>query len=244
MLSPVFQRACCALLLWILSGPALPQPVTRSIAVPDTELSVDVYAAEGNTLILWLPPETGFQSAQRNTAEALAAAGVEVWLVDLFESRFLPTVASSLDRIPPSDVSAVIGQARNSGKRVFLLTSGRGVRPLLRGAHHWQRNHPETPGIHGVLLVSPIFYVDTPDPGEPARLLPVVSRTNLPVFLLQPKLSPWFWKLDQTLPALRRSGSEVFVRILPGVRDRFYFRPDATHTEQDLARRLPQMIRQ
>ncbi|MCG6935845.1 MAG: TlpA family protein disulfide reductase [Proteobacteria bacterium] len=237
-------RVWLAILLLPLSSMILAEPAVHNIAAPGAEISIDVYAANGDTLIIWLPSEAGFQSAQRQVATALAARGIEVWLVDLFESRFLPTVASSLDQIPATDVSAVITQAGHSGKQIFLLTSGRGTLPLLLGAHHWQQSHPDAIGMRGVILLSPKFYVDTPDPGEAAELLPVVQHTNLPIFILQPKLSPWFWKLDQTLPALEYSGSEVFVRFLPAVRDRFYYRPDATAAEQALARQLPRLLQQ
>lgn len=217
---------------------------TRSLVADGTEITFDVYPAKGNSLYIWLPSEAGFQSAQRNTALALSEQGIEVWLVDLFEAHFLPGVESSLDRIPATDVSILIEHALQLGKEIFLVTSGRGTLPLLRGANHWQQSHPTRPGVTGVILLSPKFYLETPDPGQPARLMPIVSQTNLAVFILQPRQSPWFWKLDQTLPALAQSGSEVFVRYLPGVRDRFYFRPDASREEMDMTRRLADLMQQ
>lgn len=237
-------RTWFLLLLLALSSISLAEPTSRNISAPGVEISTDVYAAKGDRLILWLPSEAGFQSAQHQTATVLAKRGIEVWLVDLFESRFLPTVASSLDQIPATDVSAVITQAGHSGKQIFLLTSGRGTLPLLRGAHHWQLTHPTDTRLRGVILLSPKFYLETPNPGEAATLLPVVRHTNLPIFILQPVLSPWYWKLEQTLPALQLSGSDVFVQTLPGVRDRFYFRPDASGPEQAKARQLPRLLQQ
>jgi len=195
-------------------------------------------------LFIWLPSEDGLQAAERETARTLAEAGHENWLVDLFESRFLPTTASSLDQIPSSDVHALIEAANPTQRRVFLISSGRGTGPLLRGLHAWQLQHPQTGKTPGVILISPQFYHQTPDPGEAAQLLPIVTQTNAPVFILQPANSPWRWKLDQTIPALQQSGSEVFWRLLPDVRDRFYYRPDASDREQQVEQQFFDLIRQ
>ncbi len=209
-----------------------------------TEISFRRYPAQGTTRFIWLPSEHGIQPAERDAATTLAAGGHETWLVDLFESRFLPPTASSLDRIPAGDVRHLIDAAHSTHHKLYLISSGRGVLPLLRGLHQWQQRHPGTTNTPGVILISPGFYHQTPDPGQAARLLPVIEKTNAPIFILQPAKSPWRWKLDQTIPALSRSGSEVFFRLLNDARDRFYFRPDATQREQQLAARLAPLIRQ
>ncbi len=229
-----------------LALPAAPsQADTPRVSTPDgTEISLQTFTAKGDRLFIWLPPEAGFGTAQPAIAARLAAAGTEVWLADLLESRFLPTVASSLDRIPADDVAALIQAGTARKPAVYLLTSGRGVLPALRGAHRWQRSHPADGRFKGLITLSPKFYLTTPQPGEAGQLLPIVTQSNLPVFILQPQLSPWYWKLPETVPALQRSGSDVFVRILPGVRDRFYYRPDASPAEQRLARRLPALLDQ
>jgi thiol-disulfide isomerase/thioredoxin len=217
---------------------------TLSIDSADAVLSVDVYSAKGDTLFLWLPPEGGFQAIHAKTAQRLTTLGIEVWLVDLFEARFLPPVASSLEQIPPTDISTLLAVALQSGKKVLLVSSGRGTLPLLRGAHHWQQSRPDDTTFTGVILLSPQLYTETPEPGLPAELLPIVHHTNLPIFILQPRLSPWFWKLEHTVPALQQSGSDVFVRILPDVRDRFHYRPDAITIEQDLGENLASTLHQ
>jgi thiol-disulfide isomerase/thioredoxin len=236
-------KLCIACLLLGRSLPLLAQQ-TISIDNADAVLSADVYTAKGDTLYLWLPPEGGFQAIHSKTAQILATLGVEVWLVDLFEARFLPPVASSLEQIPATDVSSLLSVAEQSGKQVLLVSSGRGTVPLLRGAHHWQQSRPANAGFSGAILLSPQFYTETPEPGQSAQLLPVVPHTNLPIFILQPRLSPWFWKLEQTVPALQQSGSDVFIRVLPEARDRFHYRPDATSIEQNLGNDLASLLHQ
>ena len=63
------------------------------------------------------------------------------------------------------------------------------------------------------------------------------------MYILQPEQSPWRWRLEATQAELEKGGSKVFTRVLTDVRDRFYFRPDATEVEMDVAQRLAEMLR-
>lgn len=213
------------------------------LTLPDgSELLVERYAAAGEKLFIWLAPEAGLQEAERNTASWLAGLGVEVWYPDLFEANFLPVVASSMDKIPAEQIVGLITAAANSGKQVYFVTSGRGAIPALRGIRQWQVENPLGDSLRGLILMSPKFFLETPEPGQTAEIMPVVKITNVPIFVIQPDQSPWWWKLDQTIPALEEGGSEVFVRALQGVRDRFYYRPDATADERRLATQLPRLL--
>ncbi len=234
------KRLLC--LMWLLLPTLVWAGESRTIEAGDAAFETEVFPASGRMRVLWFPPETGFGKPQRRIARALAQRGIEVWLVDVFASYFLPSVASSLARIPGEDVAVLLGAAGRDGRRLILLGTGRGILPLLRGAHAYQLRHPDNRSLAGAILLSPQFFVSTPDPGEAAEILPVVRRTNLPLFILQPKNSPWYWKLPRILPVLEAAGSEVYVQILPGLRDRFHFRPDATPTEQQAAERLPLWI--
>ncbi|MDM7323041.1 MAG: hypothetical protein P3W87_007200 [Gammaproteobacteria bacterium] len=78
-------------------------------------------------------------------------------------------------------------------------------------------------------FITPNLFLETPDPGQSARLTPAARLTNLPLFLIQPELST---------TALR--GARVYWRAVPSVRDRFFFRPDAAMAEElAQAERLP-----
>ena len=231
-----------ALLLWAATAAATTE---ETLSLPDgTDLSYAVYAAEGRDLVIWVPSEAGLQVSEQATSEALSAAGVEVWIPDLVASRFLPYVQSSQDLIPAGDVAGLLDAGRATGKRVFLVAVGRGAIPALRGARAWQESAGGEATLAGAILLHPKFYTETPDPGVPARVLPIVEATNLPLFLIQPEKSPWRWRLHETVPALERGGSSVYVQYLPGVRDRFFFRPDADEAERALGDTLPAMIAQ
>ena len=221
------------------------EDATFNIHAGDTEISVEQFPASGNRLFIWLPSEAGRQPIHTTLATQLAKQGIETWLVDLLEANFLPVTESSMERIPAEQVGALIEAARNkTNKDIYLITTGRGTIPFLRGARHWQMQTTTQSGLRGVILISPEFFVETPDPGEASRLMPIVESTNLPLFIIQPELSPWVWKLPITVAALEKSGSHVFVQRLPKVRDRFHFRPDATAEEDRVTATLPALLSQ
>lgn len=211
----------------------------------DAEVAVQRYPASGESLVIWLAPESGVGSVNRDIAVQLANQGIEVWLADLIEAHFLPGTRSSLYKLPASDVVTLIQTAyQQTNKAIYLMGAGAGIIPLLRGAHAWQLNNTRQGVLKGVIVNSPDFYVGTPNPGEKPQLLPIVSHTSLPVFILQPKQSPRYWQLADTVPELERAGSDVYVRILRGVRGGFHIRKDAVPLEKAVTLKLAGIIRQ
>ena len=202
-----------------------------------------MHAAKGKSLVLWLPSGFGKFAGETQVAERLAALGVEVWQAGLLDARFLPPVESSLEKIPDGDVAELIDAAAKTGKRVYLLTTARGGIVGLRGARAWQKRNPKSNVLGGALLLHPNLFLGPPEPGKEAEYHPVAAQTRLPVYILQSEQSPWRWRLEATQAELEKDGSKVFTRVLTDVRDRFYFRPDATEVEMDVAQRLAQMLR-
>ena len=129
-------------------------------------------------------------------------------------------------------------------KRVYLLTTARGGIVGLRGAQAWQKRNPKSNVLGGALLLHPNLFLGPPEPGKEAEYHPSAAQTRLPVYILQPEQSPWRWRLEATQKELEKGGSKVFTRVLTDVRDRFYFRPDATEVEMDVANRLAEMLRE
>ena len=220
---------------------AAPAPAaTQTLPLPGgTELALRVYPAKGNTLLLWLPSESGIVAADHKAAEAIARSGVEVWLPDLHAAYFLPIVPSSLQQIPAADVSRVIALAQQRGKAVYLVSGGSGAALALQGAAlQTKSNNP----LRGAVLLSPNLFTRTPQPGEEAKYLPIASRTRLPIFILQPGYSPWKWRVEELQSRLQHGGSTVRIKSLPGIRDRFYYREDASPTERAWAARVPELV--
>ena len=205
-----------------------------AVTADNDEVGIEAFRSNGNTIMLWLPYETGTQAIDRRLAKDLAVLGVEVWIVDLPAAYFLPTTTSSMERIPAVAISSVIENAQKTKKRIVLAGSGRTAIPLLRGLRDWQLNHPKSTDVIGTILISPKIFVKTPEPGDIGVLMPIIKATNILMVLLQPNRSPWYWKLNQIVPALEQGGSQVYIWPLKNVRDRFYFRPDAVEEENAL----------
>ena len=232
----------------LLFSPALIASNSASITINNSnEISYSIYPTKDKPksehILLWFYSEAGPQKNDILTAKALANKGIEVWLIDLFESYFLPTALSSMDQIPVADLSQFIETAHTkTGKTIIPFGTGRASIPLLRASRQWKTDFPDSSAMPGMILMSPKFFVETPDPGLKGELMPVVKNSNVLLFIIQPKQSPWYWKLDTTIPALEKSGSDIFIQRINDVRDRFYFRPDATTYEQQLTQLLPDYL--
>lgn len=238
------RRLWWSLLLSVLSFGAAAEPQSESFQLDDsTDMPVLHYPGQSDVAVLWLPSESGVLEQDRAAAEQLSGAGVEVWLADPFTAYFLPTVESSVEQMPAEHLAALIEQIQGqSDKRLFLIGPGRGALLALRGVRAWQLAQPQAESLGGVILISPKLYLGTPEPGLEGELMPIVRASNLPIYILQPEKSIWRWKLRQIVPALSESGSDVYVRMLKDVRDRFYYRPDAVPAETAMAKRLPALL--
>lgn len=236
-----FARALLLALLFPLSVVAAPiQAVSQMLHLPGgTDVALSVFPAKGNTLLIWLPSESGIVAADHKTAAALVKSGIEVWLPDLHATYFLPIVRSSMQQIPIADVARVIAQAQQRGKAVYLISSGNGAALALQAVAQLGNGKSK---VRGAILFSPNLFTGTPEPGEEAQYLPVTSRTRLPIFIVQPDHSPWKWRVEELQSRLQRGGSKVRVQTLPGVRDRFYYRDDASPAERAWAVRVPELI--
>ena len=226
--------------------PTLCRAETLSVNSTDgNEISVERFTAQGDRLFIWLPHESSPLSVDSRLAQQLAGLGIEVWLVDLFNANFLPVAASSMEQIPVEQITALINHAQsNTGKTIYLLSSGRGAVPMLRGARHWQQQKPAGHQLGGLILLSPKLFIETPDPGLEGQLMPITHASNLPIYIVQSALSPWFWKLPVLTHALEEGGSDVYLQRLDKVRDRFYFRPDAIEQEHRQTELLPGVLQQ
>ncbi|MBI3776161.1 MAG: TlpA family protein disulfide reductase [Gammaproteobacteria bacterium] len=209
-----------------------------------TTITVERFAAQGDALLLWLPSEHGFMSTHATLAKLLALQGIEVWNADLFAAYFAAPSSSTLAAIPDTLVALLIDRASTqSKKRIYLISNDQGTALLLRGARLWQTQHTRSNALGGALLISPNLLTQTPEAGQDAVYLPIAAATNLPVFILQPVLAAGRWRITELVTQLERGGSSVYIRRLQDVRDRFFFRPDATVEETRLTEHLAPVIR-
>lgn len=233
------MKSLLALFCTFLLGSTLAfaAPESQAILVaPNVEIPVTRYSAGKQSLILWLPSESGVVQAEHDTAAKLARRGYSVWVADLFGARFLPVGLSSLDEIPAADVAGLIQAAAKKYRKIILLSSGRGAALALGGAQQWGQP------IAGVVLLFPNLLVSSPEAGEEAAYLPLTRQTHLPITILQGDKSPWHWQLDALKQELEQGGSRVAITTLPGMRDRFYFRENALPRERELGDRLDSLI--
>ena len=139
----------------------------------ETEIEATIYKPLSNKskiVFLWLYSEAGPQKSEHDIATQLAKNNIEVWRIDLFAAHFLPVASSSMDRIPDTDISELIEYAyKKTGKKIIPVTTGRGSLPVLKGARRWQAQYKNSTALAGVILMSPKFYTETPEPGEIGR---------------------------------------------------------------------------
>jgi len=238
-------RAVLGLLIVLSPGVSMAQSLSyETLDIDDdTETTLTIFPADGEQLLIWIPSYATPNDTVTTIARQLQKLGVEVWHTDLLEARFLPKSESSIYQIPDNDIIALLNHAHKvHNKKIYFYAESRATIPVLRGLHAWQQTSQNRKTFGGLVLNSPYFYVETPDPGKSAQLWPIVGVSNLPVFILQPEYSPRFWQLRDTVPALQQSGSDVFIQTLKNVRGRFHFRPDATDAEAHFTQTFGQLI--
>jgi len=235
------------LLAWMLAGLAVAGEPTDIKLADGTDMSVVHYPPQGQTAgkiaVLWLPSEHGLTRGLKRVAQELSRQGVEVWLADPYTTWFLPVAESSLAKFQRGPLADLIVRLHEkSGKRLIVISSDKGNRVALQVVRKTQQKG-RSAALAGAILISPNIYRQTPQPGQPARFDPIAAATNVPVFLMVPDNSTLRLRLQAIVNELRKGGSRAYFEVLPKVRDRFFFRPDALPAEDAEAKKLPALIR-
>ncbi|HEY9148500.1 MAG TPA: hypothetical protein VIQ22_05775 [Gammaproteobacteria bacterium] len=234
------------LTLFLLPAATLAEADTSTVMLgDDVEMDLRSFSADGDTLLLGFPCDQGAGRAEAAAGEVLSQRGIEVWMADLLGAHFLPIAPSSMRSLEGGEVADLISHAAEQGdKRIFLIASGYGAIPALRGAQIWQREHPDSDRLGGALLFYPMLTAHNPEPGKPLEYLDVVHDTRLPLVILQPTNTPARFWVNRLKKTLEQGGSTVHIELLPDVRGNFYARADATDAERAMAQRLPELIEQ
>lgn len=213
-----------ALLLMLFAFAPLPAVAadTLEVELAGEGLTVTRYAAQGELLFLWVAPGYGGHSRMQPVAEQLAAAGVEVWHVDLADSLFLPKSTTTLRALDGRYVDGLIEQAhQRTGKTIVLVSRSYGALPVLRGARRWQAR-TGSDYLAGAILFSPELYSEIPALGLPPVFDPVVDATNIPLMLYQGGSRNNRWQFAELVERLQGGGARVFVKVMPEVTGLFY----------------------
>lgn len=236
-------KAWFLLLAWLPLGLAA-EALDVSLS-DDVEVRIHHYPAQGEHLILWLPPSFGFKQRHQHGAQQLARAGFEVWQAELLEALFLPLENSALRSLSGRYVAELIEQAhQRSGKQILLASSSYGAIPVLRGVWQWQRKQPASAYVSGAILFSPNLYAQIPELGAEAEYLPIVHASRLPVLIFQASDTSNRWHLPSLTATLEAAGSTVYSWFMPGVRSLFYPFEEPLAVEDAALARLPQRLRQ
>jgi hypothetical protein len=232
------SRSLFVFLVGLLCSAAAWAEAEQVIALPSgVEVVSRQYAAPQGPLVLWFTGQYGEVEAERRAAAGLAAKGAEVWLTDWLAPYFLPQLPGSMANVPDRDLGDWLAAVhrRQPGRPLLLVASGHMADLALRAA----REARDRLGVDtaGTALLFPLLYRDIEAGAEPAYAA-VVDATREQLALLVPKASAGFWWRDRLKERLEAAGSRVRLTVLPGLRDGFYRRADATEQEVAAGARL------
>lgn len=188
------------------------------------------FTASGGPVLLWFTGQYGNVEAERKAAAELAARGVEVWLTDWLAPYFLPQLPGSMEKVPDRDLGDWLAAIHRQvpGRPLLLAASGHAADLALRAA----RDARDRLGVatSGTVLLFPLLYRGLEAGAEPDYAA-VVDATRQRLAILVPKASAGYWWRDRLKERLEAAGSRVKLTVLPGLRDGFYRRTDATEAE-------------
>lgn len=228
----------------VSAGPAASE---FSVAVEDQELNIYRYPSNGSRMAIWIMPGMGEPDRMFRTAQQLAESGVEVWLVDLAESLFLPAGPATMRQLDGRYVAGLIEAAhRQTSKNIVLIGRSYSAIPVLRGARSWQQRQQSLRKsdayLTGAILFSPELYATIPALGLEPVFEPIAEASNIPIVLFQADKRGNRGQLETLVSKLQSGGSSTFVKILPGVTGLYYHEDTAPETLATLETIPAQMI--
>jgi thiol-disulfide isomerase/thioredoxin len=226
-------------LLAIYSGYTFAAAKTFDLEVQSGEtLSIDEYAANSETLLIWLPSERGFGDNLAPVFSQLAQSGLNIWAALLHDSYIIPPGRHSLDGIATEDLLTVLDEAKRRGFRdVFILGAYRSAAMALKLAYRWQQLNAGSQILKGLIFFTPNLTRPLQDLGEDTGFIDLTAYSNLPVYILQTEYSTKFARVGDLSRRLGEGGSPVFLQNLRGVINGYYMRPDDELSQQDRSMR-------
>jgi thiol-disulfide isomerase/thioredoxin len=220
------------------------QTHTTEILSDNIDVEISMHKASGDYLLLWIAPDYGFRKGQYELATELSRNKLEVWLVDLTETLFMPRGSNSMRQLTGKYVAELIELAhQQTGKKIILVSSFYGAIPVLRGARRWQLSSPQGSYLHGALLFSPTLYSGIPALGKDPDYLPIADATNIPIMIFQGEANGMRWQLNTLINKLHASGSPTYATLMPGISSLFY-PEERNQVMENYFRSLPDRIKQ
>lgn len=213
-----------------------------AIALPSgVEVASQRHTCARGPLLLWFTGQYGNVEAEQRAAASLAASGAEVWLTDWLAPYFLPQLPGSMERVPDRDLGDWLAALRQRypDRPLLLVASGHTADLALRAARD-ARDRLGVPTA-GAVLLFPLLYRGLEAGAEPDYAA-VVADTHMNLAVLVPKSSAGYWWRDRLKARLEAAGSRVTLTVLPGLRDGFYRRTDATEQETAAGARLGETL--
>ncbi|MEM7562662.1 MAG: TlpA disulfide reductase family protein [Pseudomonadota bacterium] len=204
-------------------------PVVDVIEMPSgSDLEVTKYGHNKESIVVWLPSEKGIHPALQTYAEELGDIGVEIWMLDLHQSYFLPPGSHSLSGVPLDDMVFTLEYlTRTLQREVIILSGQRGAQLSMIAARQWQIRNEGSTQIKGLVLLHPNLYRKTPETGAPAEYLPIARLSNLPIYLINAEYSTKSLRRQELITQLENGGSPVYDHWLKGVEGGFQVKAEA-----------------
>lgn len=207
------------------------------------EMDMRIFPAQGDSLILGFACDFGEGKNQEYTAQSLADDGIEVWMPDFLSSYMFTKTKSDLDKIPHKDLMKVLQLALETGKKVYLLSSGMESKLPLNTLADAEHNKMALDNFAGVLLLFPRLYDKTPEPGVEPTYVASVGQTTKPIMIIEGGNTPNKWGLAHLKSKLETSGSEVVTKVIPDIRGYFFSRKDPNREEDVVTSQLSGVIK-
>lgn len=235
--------SCNLLPLLVMFGSSVYAEDHQTLQLADgSEINAEVYGTSSTVRVLWVGPSYGIKPRHRQVANDLGKLGLEVWLVDLADSLFLPRGANTMRTIPASIVSELIEQLTLEQHKLLIISGSYGSIPALRGAQQWQAQQPKQASVLGIILFSPYLYTTVPTLGKAPDLVPI--QTSIPTYIFQAEKNGNRWYFPTQLAHIQKH-APVYSEIMPGVISMFYDEDDSESTRtvlKNIAARIKQRM--
>ena len=201
----------------------------------DIDISYTHYPSKSKKLLVWIPSEYGNSAEFRESAQSIAASGINLWVLNLHESYMEPPGRQSMKAFSADDITELMQQAKQQGyQQIILAAVNRGAVLALHAGRNWQLKYKDDKSFSGFVFLHPHLIQGRVGMGDDAQYLPISRAVNKPVFILQPEYAVKYLHTHQVIEQFAKGGAETKVKKLKGISAGFHVRPEDELSEKDL----------